>query len=221
MAAGQLFDRDAAVGTPALEADGGQQLIGIESRRPGAKEEVGGGHLASASWRGRLHDGIERQRDRRLLGGGVGVGERSTDRSPVADLEVPDLACRCRQQRRGRANLGVLAHHPVAGHGAQGKPLAVVVHTGELVERVQVDQMFETSQSQGEHGHQALTASQHLGLLTMLSEKAKGLAERLGAVVGEGSRLHLRVPVAVISVPLAVVSEKSMTKSQLKKRTLT
>ena len=36
--------------------------------------------------------GVERDRDRRILGRGVGVGDRAADRAAVADLEVADEA---------------------------------------------------------------------------------------------------------------------------------
>ena len=72
------------------ERDAGQDLVGLERGREVAGEEVGGGDRPRAASAAGLERGVERERDRRELRRGIGVGQAAADRAS------------CSGSRRGR-----------------------------------------------------------------------------------------------------------------------
>ena len=81
----------------------GEDLVLADRGGPGADEELGGRDAAGPAAPGDLELGVERQRDRRELGRGVGVRDRPADGAAVADLEVTDQRDGLGEQRHGLA----------------------------------------------------------------------------------------------------------------------
>ena len=84
VAARHLLHRDARARRGVGEGDPRQDLIGLERGREVAGEEVGGVDRPGATGAASLERGVERERDRRELGGGIGVGEAAADRASCA-----------------------------------------------------------------------------------------------------------------------------------------
>ena len=57
-------------------------------------KKLGVGTVRSPGARSEDHLGVEREQERRHVRRGIGVGDRATDRAPIADLDVADAATR-------------------------------------------------------------------------------------------------------------------------------
>src|SRR5205807_4698850 len=98
------------------DPDLGDNLVGTKFRGEHAGEELGC-REATFTAAAYGHDlGIEGQNGRRIVGGGVGSGQRSPDGTTVAHLDVSNLRGSLRQQRTGnmkdlgRGDVGVRRH---------------------------------------------------------------------------------------------------------------
>ncbi len=91
-----------------------EDLVLADGRGPRADEELGRRDRAGAARAGDLELGVERERDRRQLRRGVGVGDRATDRAPVADLEVTDERDGLGEQRHRLTGGGVVLDRALA-----------------------------------------------------------------------------------------------------------
>ncbi len=193
VAPGELLDGEADAAGPHREPHAGEQLVVRQGRGPQPLEEVVDGDVAATSGRGGLDGGIEGQSHRRVLGGRVGVGHRATERAAVADLEVSDERRGPGQQRHAAGHLRAVLDGGLGGAGPDPHRAVAALDAGELGQPGDVHQVLEGGQAQGQHGHQALTAGQQLGLVTQRGQQLGGVGDGVGPVVGEGSRLHVFV----------------------------
>ena len=131
-AASDLVDHEPAATLPHREVDRGEDLVGLERGGPGALEEVGGRDAARRAGAGGLELGVERERDRGQLGGGVGMGDRTADGAAVADLEVADHRQRLGDER-GRGGDGVVVlGDRLTGHGADREGPVLALDAAQL-----------------------------------------------------------------------------------------
>ena len=119
----------------------------LERGGPGAVEEVGGRDTAGDAGTGDLELGVERERDRGQLGGGVGVGDRTADGAAVADLEVTDhregLGERAARPRRPRSSCSTDA---LTGHRLDRERAVLALDAAQLVDPVEVDDVREAGE---------------------------------------------------------------------------
>jgi hypothetical protein len=78
---------------------------------------------------------------------------------------------------------------PVAGQRADSEP-SIQPDPRQLLDAVDVDQMIDPGQPQGEEQHQALACGQDLGVSFVLGEQIDGLVGVPGQVVIESGQLH-------------------------------
>ena len=176
VAAGELLDREAAPSRPHRESHSEQDLVGRQRGLPHPGEEFAGRDAAPPGGRERLDLRVEGQRDGRVLGGGVGVGDRAADRAAVADLEVTDQRGGPGQQRdrgadlrrRRRRRRAVVPPPMQSESPSRSMPL-------QLVDPGDVDEVVEERQAQGEHRHQTLTTGEELRVVAELGEQLGGL----------------------------------------------
>ena len=152
-----------------------------------------GGHRPPAGGRQHLELGVERERDGRVLGGGVGVGERAADRAAVADLEVADERRGPGQQRdrvgdarRERSIVACVVPAPIRTDAVA--PL----DAAQLLDPTEVDEVLEGGQPQGEHRDEALAAGEQLRDVAELGEQGHRLLGGRRRVVLERGGLHRR-----------------------------
>ena len=154
-----------------------------------------GGRDLPAPARGRrLDPRVERERDGGVFRGGIGVRDGTAERAAGADLEVPDVRCRQREQRNRFGHFVVHAHQRVRRGRADPHLRAVVVVTQldvlQLVDAGDVDEVLEVRQAHRQHGHQALPAREDLRVVAVLAQQPHRVRDRVGAVVGELGRLQ-------------------------------
>jgi hypothetical protein len=173
---------------------GRQEIFGVERGRPRRREEVVGVHHTAAARTLDLEAGTEGDGDGGVLGGGVGVGQRSTHRAPVADLEVADERRGPGEQGDVGGDAGVVLHCRLAGHGPDADVAVRPADADEVGRPVEVDDVLEAGQPQRQHGDEALATGEGFGVAAVLAQQADDLGRRLGGVVLERCRLHRRAP---------------------------
>ena len=139
-----------------------------------------------------LELGVEGEGDGGVLGGGVGVGDRTADGAAVADLGVPDERRRLGEQRHGTHDLGVGADRRLGGAGADPDRAVRTLDTAEGIDPADVDEVLEDRQPEGEHRDEALAPGEHLGFVAELGQQGHGFLGQLRRVVLERRRLHAR-----------------------------
>ena len=185
-AAGDLVDREPAATRPHREVDRGEDLVvGSIVVVQVPDEELGGRDAARDRRAGDLELGVERERDRGQLGGGVGVGDRAADGAAVADLEVADHAASPGEQRHRLDRRFVVLGLGLAGHRPDREGPVRALDAAQLVDPVEVDDVLEAGEAQRQHRHEALAAGEHLGVVAVLGEQRRDVGDRLGRVVLE------------------------------------
>ena len=129
------------------------------------EEELGGRDPAGAAGPATSSSASSASATAGSSGGGVGVGDRATDRAPVADLEVADERDRLGEQRHRLPGRGVVLDVGLAGHGPDRERAVRPLDAAQLVDPVEVDDVLEAGEAQGEHRHQALPTGEHLGVV--------------------------------------------------------
>jgi hypothetical protein len=192
MSSGQLRHGEPAAGTPDRQVQGGHQLVGLERGQEGRHEELAGRDAPGAPGAARLDGGVERERDRGQLRGGVGVSQRPAERAAVADLEMPDVRRGPGQQRRGARDHLIPLQRAMPGQGAHPQR---AVRPGDALQpgdAVDIDDVLRPAQPHGHHRHQALPAREHLCLVAQLGQHPHRLVNRRRPVVIERRSLHIR-----------------------------
>jgi len=123
---------------------------------------------------------------------GVGMGARSADRAPVADLRIADPAGGLVDDRPGLGQALVLVD-PTMGSSAADPEIVVrpsdAVETGDVAK---VDEQGRRGESQLEEGKEAVPAREELGLALALGEDAQRAIEVGRPDVIEGCGNHAR-----------------------------
>src|SRR6185503_16830346 len=145
------------------------------------------------------------EQERGQLRGGIAVGEISDRRAPVANGHVTDQSQCLGDEGHpiGRPALELaLAHERSDGEDAVR--LAQVV---EIRRAVDVDEDARAREPEVQHGHEALTARQHLGGVAVTRQDLYRLRRAAGRVVLEGGGLHAEPPrLARRAAPSAISS---------------
>ena len=120
------------------------------------------------------------------------MGERPTDRAPVANLGVSHLARHVGEDRDlGGQQLGGL-QVPVPGESTDGDVVAGVAHIRELVQTADVDKHRRHGEAQLHERQQGMPSGEQLGLVAVRGEQAEGLVDRRHPLIVERNRDHGR-----------------------------
>jgi hypothetical protein len=195
VAPSDLFDGEATGAVPDGEVDRRQHLPVGEGGLPRALEELGGSDRALATATADDQRGVERQRHRRQLGCRICVGDGTSHGAAVADLEMPDVWERGRQQRHVAGDGGIVFGCRLAHQGADAHMSVAAFDRVETGHPVEVDEVLEAGEPQRHHRHEALPPGQQLGLVAVLAEQCHGLVDGRRRVVFESSWLHTTSPV--------------------------
>ena len=138
--------------------------------------------------------GVERQHRRRVVGGGIGVGQTAAERAAIADLRIAD---RCRglgqhgtcllQQRR-------CGHVVVDGAGADFDRVVLLADPGQARNASDVDQRLRLAQTKLHERDQTVTAGDELPLAIGRAKLRERVVQRRGPAVLECRRYHDRPP---------------------------
>ena len=118
------------------------------------------------------------------------MGQRTADRSPVADLKVADEGRRLGHEGHGLGHGAVTLDPGLADQRPYPERPISALDARQLSDAVEVDEVIEAGQAQGHHGYQALAPGQHLGVLPEVAQEGHGVGQRLRRVVLERGRLH-------------------------------
>ncbi len=130
--------------------------------------------------------GVERERRRRHVTGGVGVRERAAEGAEVAHLRVGDGARGLGQQQRVLPDERLARDVVVRGHGADDDHVAVVADPAQLRDAPEIHHQVGRGHPQPEHGEQALATGQHLHLpVSGRPEQGEGLLDGARCLVVE------------------------------------
>ncbi len=121
------------------------------------------------------------------------MGQRPADRAPVADLEVADQGHGPGEQRH-RLRLGGVLDRRLTGHGADMEPSLIPSDALQVGDAVEVDEVGEAGQPQGQQRNEALTPRERLGLVAVLTEDGDRVGNSLGRVVRERRWFHPFLP---------------------------
>ena len=173
-------------GSPRATSSSSGSIVVLQN--PVKKSRRGDG--AAAAPRGHLDARVESERDGRVLGGRVGVGDRSAERAAVADLEMADERCGLGEQRHRGGDFGVRLDLGVGGRGPDPAHVGVPFDAAQLGDARDVDQVREHGEAQREHRHEALAAGEHLRVVAEVGEERHGIGRRGRGVVLERCGLH-------------------------------
>ena len=209
MAAAELLE-----GVPGAFRHGGdahldEHLVGTEARGQVGLEELGSPECPLTARPPRHHGALERRQDRRILGGGIGVGEAAADGPARADREVAHERGRLGQEGQPLSDDGGELDRPLARHGPEPHVPVVLADVGEARDRVQVDEGRGPGHAEVHERHQALAAGQELGLASVAREQGNGLLHGRGPVIVEPYRLHGR------GTPLACLARSISSQSRV------
>ena len=113
------------------------------------------------------------------------MGDRAADGASVTDLRVADVAGRMSEQRGVLFEDGAVLNVHVASHGADGDHVAVFTDVGQIAETAYIDQHGGLGEAELHQRQQAVTASDELCLVTVLTDEADRLFGGLGTDVVE------------------------------------
>ncbi len=177
-------------------ADFDENLVLADRGRHQPLEPVVDLHGATALGALADHLGPERDHRRRIVRGGIGVGDRAADRPAVANGWIPD-------QRGDFGKDGELRFHqsgrldiPVGGHGADCEHVAVLLDSREPGNLAQIDQVLGLGQPQLHHRDQAVAAREQLGVVLVLAEKLQRFLDGARRVIVERGWIHVALLVS-------------------------
>ena len=136
---------------------------------------------------------VERDRDGRQLGDGVGVSDAAADGAAVADRRMADQAERLEQERRPLGDERRALGSALAHGRADAQAGAVGGNLRELGEARDVDHDLGRREPEVEDRHEALTAREHRAVSRMARAQRERLGERRRREVAERGGLHQRI----------------------------
>ena len=154
-------------------------------------EEVGGGDGAGPVGTRHLHRALGGQHRRRVVGGGIGVGQAAADGAGVAHLHVADDGGGLGQQGRAAGDGAGGLHVAVGGAGADDDVAPLGADLAQLLDPADVDQMLGRRQAQLHGRQQAVAPGEQAGVVAVLLQQAHRLVEGGGTMVLEARRNHL------------------------------
>ena len=133
----------------------------------------------------------ERQHHRRKFGGGIGIGEISSQRSAVADLGMSDMG-KCLADQRQVAPDGIVALELAITRERADPQISArrACHARKLGKRVDVDQDVRPRQAEIKRRNKALAAGQEARVVAIFGLERQCLIERPCGNVLERSGLH-------------------------------
>src|SRR6476660_6783907 len=125
-----------------------------------------------------------------MIVGGVAVGKVSAYRRQIAHLRISNHCGGIEQER-------VLCSHEfrrfqlrLTREAPNLQKAAVLFDIRKTGNAIDIDQMAGSCQAQLHHGYKALSATQDLGVVSMLLQKAHGFRQRLRPEIFESWRYH-------------------------------
>ncbi len=116
--------------------------------------------------------------------GRVAVGERASDRAPVTNLRIADLAGGGGHDRAMLLEQRIPVHRGVLREGADRELGAAVTHIGEVGESTDVDELRRPRDSQLQRRDERVSAREHL-CVGVAAEQVEGILDGLGHLVVE------------------------------------
>ncbi len=144
------------------QAQLGQAVIGRERGLHRPAKEFSQRNAALAGDRDGAHLGVERERGKANLRGGIGIGETAADGAAIARLHMADEAQRLGEKRRRRAQLVVRERRGLARAGADGERAVAQRDEIERGDAVDVEEQRRPRQPHREERHQRLSAGDDL-----------------------------------------------------------
>ena len=105
------------------------------------------------------------------------MGQCPAEGSPVPDLWIRELFESLHEQQRVLVDQRVTEHVRVRGHRADHDRVAVITNPSQRVDPSEVDDHRRHVQPHPQHRQQALTAGEHLRVLTGFGERRQRLRE--------------------------------------------
>src|SRR5262249_35492319 len=136
----------------------------------------------------------EGERDRRQVGGRIGVRQRPPDRAAVTDLWVADLPGGVGQQRQFASEQIGTCYSVMGGQRADRDVTVILAHIAELIQPADIDQRIWSGEAQLHERHQRMTAREKLRVFPGLSGKADSVVDGRGALIGKRCRDQLGRP---------------------------
>ena len=133
---------------------------------------------------------FEREQDKRNFGTRIGVGDRAANRSAAAGLRVADPGQRGGQERLAFVKLGPCQKFRLPYASADADGIRVAFDFRELRQMHDVDQDFRACHPHRQHRHQALSAGEDAGILSLGGKRGMRLRQRPGAQVVEAGGLQ-------------------------------
>ena len=103
------------------------------------------------------------------------MGQAATDGAPVANLEMPDVRYGCGHHGEGIPDRIRTLQVSLPGEGTDRNRAISRGDSRQPLDPVDVDDYGRSHQPQVHHGHQALSAGQHLGIRAVLRQQLQCL----------------------------------------------
>ncbi len=174
-------------------ADLRQHLLRVERRLEEAGEALGDRQRALAAGAANDELGVEREQDRRRVGGGVGVRDRAADRAAVPHLRVADRADGLGEDRARGAQELVVLEVVVARERADRDRVAVLAHVREVGEPADVHQQLRPGDPEPHERQERVPAREELRVRAG-AEELDRVVDGLGELVVEGCGDHFAPP---------------------------
>ena len=122
------------------DADLGEDFVRLQGRRQEVEKELSRRNAPLTAGSSGDDGCVKGQDRRRIVGGRIGVGERSADRSPVANLPVANTRRGVREEGYRGSNLGVGRNLMMGDQGADRDLTVVTPHAAQFGDAADVDQ---------------------------------------------------------------------------------
>ena len=201
MAASELGEADAGLGTGGRDADSGKYISGGERGLEQALEEIVGLDGAGALRPGDGQFAIQRKHACRQFGGRISEGDRAADRAAIADRGMTDMRHGQGDERSPPGELGRAFGLRVA-HQRADFQMSVARHNPvESADAVEVDQQGGMAQSHIKRGDQALSASEEARVVS--AQQFDRMRDRASLGIGKRCRLQSSPPSGVFCIVAA------------------
>ena len=173
------------------KAHGRDQFVGGQRGLVEATEEGLGRYVPPTIRAVKMHYRTAGQRDGRILRSRVRQGGAAADRAAVADGGVRDVRHGLRKERRVPSDLSGAQDLHMARQCADPQPCRSDDDAAQLRQPRDVHEKPGLTEAEVESGDEALPASQHASIRTMLGQRREDLADVASAKISEGCGFHL------------------------------
>ena len=133
---------------------------------------------------------LQRQHDRRQLGGRIGVRKAAADGAAIANRRMRDVRHRFSDERHALGHEPAALNGALACHATDPHIARVVLYIAELGKAVQIHQHRWRGEPEVHRRNEALPAGQRLRIAAVLGEQRQRFVERLRTKVFERCWFH-------------------------------